>query len=196
MLHGRPTDRDNAMLILPSDDGKYAKRSPTGIYSPIVCAQCEASFQRGDDELIRLLRTLAEGAPVASENGRALAREYPHIDSSMLNRGILTTLFRAHLSPHEAYHRVDLGPYAEEIRQLVCGQGTTIGAEFDVVLRVIKGPIGGHYPLTFSGKVEWRECLPALLSEHHRLRQSRSAPVWRALRLCSAVTECGALGHH
>jgi hypothetical protein len=142
MLHGRPDGEDKPMLILPSDDGKHAKRSPTGIYSPIVCAKCEASFQHGDDELLRLLRTLAEGNPVANENGRALAKEYPHIDSSVLHRGILTTLFRAHLSPHEAFNRVDLGSHAEAVRQLVNGQGPTIGAGFDVVLRVIEGQVG------------------------------------------------------
>ena len=148
MLHGRPDDCDKAMLILPSDDGKHAKRSPTGIYSPIVCAECEASFQRGDDELIRLLRTLADGVPVASDRGQVLAKEYPHIDSSILHRGILATLFRAHLSPREAFNSVNLGPYADAIRQLIGSQGPTINGGFDVVLRIIEGQIGSitHSP--------------------------------------------------
>ena len=136
--HGRPKGSREPLVILSSDKGHRVVRSQTGIYSKIVCAKCEAGFQAADDALIELCRSLGQGVPIQYDGSRFLAVEYPNADIGAVHRGVLTTLFRAHLSPHPSFQHVVLDPVLEQrIRELLLSDASTLSSEFAVVLRVV-----------------------------------------------------------
>lgn len=143
LMHGQPEGAREPLLLMPSNPDRRVVRSQTGVYSQIVCADCEASFQRGDDALLDLCRNFEDGIPVPNNDRAPVVRFYPDIDTSALHRGVLGTLYRAHLSPHAAFNRVNLGKkHAEAIRRLLVSDGPTDRSPYHVVLRSVPGVQG------------------------------------------------------
>jgi len=137
LLHGKPVDSEEGMIILPSSTGRYVKRSPNGVWDRIVCDACEKSFKEGDDALIALLRSLDRGMVTLDDQGKPMTKMFQHVNTVAIHRGIVTTLFRAHLSAHETQKRVKLGKFAESLRALLLASGSTLHEGFDVILRVV-----------------------------------------------------------
>lgn len=143
LFHERPQGAKEPLLLMSSDPQKRVERSQSGVYSQIVCADCEASFQRGDDALLDLCINFEKGVPFPTGAKEPLLRFYPDIDTSDLHRGVLTTLYRAHLSPHAAFNRVNLGDkHAEAIRRLLASDEPTDRSPYRVVLRSVPGVQG------------------------------------------------------
>jgi len=144
MMLGRPKDTSEPMVLIPSNAKKRVLRSQAGIYSSIVCSACEASFQAGDDALLALCRTWEQGQPYGPANEPVLCKVYPEISSSTLHRGLLTTLFRAHLSPHPMFENVDLGAEHEaSVRKLLLSDQPTEASSYRAVMRTAPGLAAG-----------------------------------------------------
>ena len=144
MMLGRPKDTSEPMVLIPSNATKRVLRSQAGIYSSIVCPACEASFQAGDDALLALCRTWDQGQPYSPANKPVLCKLYPEISSTMLHRGLLTTLFRAHLSSHPMFEHVDLGAgHEESVRKLLLSDQPTIKSPYRAVIRTTPGLAAG-----------------------------------------------------
>lgn len=144
MMLGRPKDTSKPMVLIPSSATKRVVRSQAGIYSSIVCPACEASFQTGDDALLALCRTWEQGQAYGPANEPVLCKIYPKISSTTLHRGLLTTLFRAHLSPHPMFEHVDLGAEHEElVRKLLLSDQPTIKSPYRAVILTIPGFAAG-----------------------------------------------------
>jgi hypothetical protein len=137
LLHGKPDDCPNGMIIVPSNPTSHIKRSPNGVYDRIVCDRCEKSFKAGDDALLAFLRSLDQGIGMVDARGKPVQKTFHNVDTVVLHRGIITTLYRAHLSKHESHHRVQLGAFAEPLRQALLRPASTLDIGFDVILRVI-----------------------------------------------------------
>jgi hypothetical protein len=70
--------------------------------------------------------------------------EFPTIDKGVLHRGIVTTLYRAHLSENEFFKHVNLPPkFAEKLRQVLLSPDPTYQSDFDISLRIIPSVAGG-----------------------------------------------------
>ncbi len=136
--HGRLKGSREPLVILPSNKDHPVQRSQTGVYSEIVCTSCEASFQAGDDALTTLCRSLGQGVPSNHDGTRFLVVLYPNADIDAVHRGVLTTLFRAHLSPHPMFQHVVLKPvHAQRIRDLLLANASTLTSDYGVLLRVV-----------------------------------------------------------
>lgn len=144
LFHEQPQGAKEPLLLMSSNPDKRVERSQSGVYSQIVCAECEASFQRGDDALLDLCRNFESGVPFPDHGETPLLKFYPIMDTSDLHRGVLGTLYRAHLSPHAAFNRVDLGEkHAEAIRRLLLSdEPTDRSSSYRVVLRSVPGVQG------------------------------------------------------
>lgn len=144
LFHEQPEGTREPLLLMPSNPDRRVVRSQTGVYSQIVCAGCEASFQRGDDALLNLCRNFENGVPFPDSGEAPLLRFYPGINTSDLHRGVLGTLYRMHLSPHAAFNRVKLGAkHAEAIRRLLLAdEPTDRSSSYRVVLRSVPGVQG------------------------------------------------------
>lgn len=143
LFHEQPEGTREPLLLMPSNPDQRVVRSQTGIYSQIACADCEASFQRGDDALLDLCRNFENGVPVPNNGEVPVLRFYPDLSTSDLHLGVLATLYRAHLSSHPAFNRVDLGEkHAEAIRRLLVSGQPTERSPYRVVLRTVPGVQG------------------------------------------------------
>lgn len=140
MMYGRKKDSKEPLLLMPADQEKRVVRNQSGIYSEIVCPVCEASFQRGDDALIELCRNHDKGVRPRADDGSLLGvRVYPDLDNHVVHRALLTTMYRAHLSPHDLFKHVNLGNYhAERLRQILLSAEPTDLSDYQAVLRVVQ----------------------------------------------------------
>lgn len=127
------------------------KRSRTGIFSRIVCEGCEKSFHADDEYLIAFLRNLDSAIPLFPERPEA-ASAYPGFCGKRLSRSVLSVLFRAHLSDHEVYRRIVLGPLAAPLRTFLREPLDALPPCFGVALRHIDAPIGGVFHNPFREK--------------------------------------------
>ena len=157
MRHNQPQGGAHPFLVVSTEAHHYVKRSRTGLYSRIVCPQCERSFQRSDDALLDLLRSLPTATRHTDPQGRPMAMTFPYANVELIHRGILTTLFRAHLSQDDSYQKLDVSPFEEPIRQLLLGTTSTLNAGFDVVLRVVETPAGAFTPNPFRQPLDGRD---------------------------------------
>ena len=136
-LLGHEKGAHKPLLVMYADEGKRVERSQAGFYSRIVCANCEACFKAGDDALIEVSRTLSNAWPMKDGRGEITAFEFPNIDNGKLHRGVITTLFRMHLSDNDFYKHVDLpAKFAEPLRQALLSHEPSFQSQFDVVLRI------------------------------------------------------------
>ena len=136
-LFGQEKGEHQGLLVMPADEGMRVERSHTGFHSRIVCADCEARFKAGDDAMIELSRTHADAVQIMDDQGDTGAFQFPNIDNGALHRGVITTLFRAHLSDNDFYKHVDLpAKFAEPLRQILLSPEPSHESDFDVVLRL------------------------------------------------------------
>jgi len=165
MLHGREKGVHQPLMLMPVEEDKRVGRSHAGIHSQIVCADCEASFHAGDEALIELCRTHDQGQPFPDAREPVMAYSYPNLDNAAVHRGVLTTLYRAHLSDHDVFKHVTLTPeFAERLRRLVHSNEATHLSDFDVVLRVVPtlhgSVIASPFPEKWDGVDAYRFYFP------------------------------------
>ena len=130
--------------FLSNTDGAYPKRAPIGIYDPgILCAICDGRLGRWDEYGIDLfLQRLVDFAPVV-ERGEIVAFRQESFDYARLRLFLLSVLWRAHLSSHDMFRRVDLGERAVRLRELIDSETPGDSTEFSITLSAftVKGQI-------------------------------------------------------
>jgi hypothetical protein len=124
-------------FLLMAGDAGHPKRIQTGVYSRIVCDLCERSFKGDDDYLTDVYKGLDQAAPVLEDQGSLLEG----VDALRLQRSILSVLYRAHLSDHELYAKVNLGPHAEELTRFLRSGELAAPRVFSIVLRHLNGKL-------------------------------------------------------
>lgn len=117
----------------------HPKKSPTGMWSKIVCLNCEKSFGKDDEYLISVYRKIDQ-FPAAFDGEATLLKD---VDARKLQRAILSVLFRAHLSDHDVFKDFSLDCHAEALRIYLSNPIEEIPASFSICLRHITAPIGG-----------------------------------------------------
>lgn len=136
-----------AMMIDGLKDGErmavfgtagHPKKSPTGVWSKIVCLKCEQSFGPDDEYLIDVYRRL-HTFPKALEGE---ATHLAEVDPKRLNRSILSIVYRGHLSNHTMFKALQLGPHADALRIFLLSQSFNIPPDFSIVLRHLTMPVG------------------------------------------------------
>jgi len=100
--------------------GSHRKRSPKGIYdTTIVCQSCERLFSQPDDYAQKvLLRDIGNAAPVKI-NGEAVAFLLPDIDYQRMKMFFITLLWRASVSSHAFFSKIDIGPFEAILRETI-----------------------------------------------------------------------------
>jgi hypothetical protein len=131
----RPEGPSGAPKFLSNTDGSYPKRAPIGIYDPgILCAKCDGRIGRWDEYGVELfIQSLDAFTPVI-EHGDLVAFQRDTFDYSRLRLFVLSVLWRAHLSSHEMFRRVDLGERADRLREMVESDGPGDSREFSMAL--------------------------------------------------------------
>jgi hypothetical protein len=162
----RTKEPGGAPKFLSNTDGTYPKRAPIGIYDPaILCATCDGRIGRWDEYGIELFtKSLDHFTPVI-ENGKLVAFRKDSFDYSRLRLFVLSVLWRAHLSTHEMFSRVALGPPAERLRAMIESGEPGRSSEFAMVLSAftVQGkipsigiPVADPFMETWDGVVACR----------------------------------------
>ncbi len=105
--------------------------------------RCEQSFNQDDDYLIKFYRGLSAAKFSNYDEGEYMFAEFPDWDPTRLHRSLLLTLFRAHLSDHDMFSRVNLGSHAQKIRDILLSGRSSLDSDYAIVLRYISSKAGG-----------------------------------------------------
>lgn len=97
--------------IISNSAGFYPKKSPIGVYDEnILCEACDNSLGQLDQHACEKLLK-ANDQKTLYNRGEIIAHEYPSADAKMLVAFVASVAWRASVSTHNFYGRVDLGPY-------------------------------------------------------------------------------------
>lgn len=121
--------------VLSDKSGEFPKRSRTGIYDPgILCAPCDREIGVWDQYGVELLcHGLADFARVASSSGVA-ALVLPSFDYHRLKLFFMSVLWRAGVSSHPFFRRVQLGPHAERLGERLLARDPGAPEDYSVAL--------------------------------------------------------------
>lgn len=113
----------------------FPKRLPIGVYdSNILCASCEALYFSADDYGYEFFHPPIEYPLITDGNGNH-AYLIKDIDYDKLKLFLLSVLWRASVSTHDFYARVNLGPDEEKIRRLLQQRDPGTPDEYSVFLQ-------------------------------------------------------------
>lgn len=129
-------DGDESPLIVSGAAKSYTQRSPIGVYDNyILCEECEKRFGSLDDYGIKIFLTQREQLfqPVF-DNNKTVAFQGKNIDQKLLVQFLVATLWRASVSTHTFYKRVNLGPHEEAARNMILEPHHIIPSVFAAVL--------------------------------------------------------------
>ena len=123
-------------LLVTGTPNQFPKRSPIGVYDEgILCDACEPKFDRFDHYGVEtLLVRLDELFQPISHQGEIVAYQAAGVDQKLLMQFLLATLWRASVSTHSFYRRVNLGPFEEVARRAILEPEEPVPEAFNAVL--------------------------------------------------------------
>lgn len=128
------TDRSNPSKLITNADKKFPKKSPIGVYDKkILCSECESIFGMYDDYAISVFRDKKVAFKDLTINGK-LEGYLVESDYKKLKFFFISMLWRAGVSTHDFYAKVNLGPHQEALRVLVKERTETPPAKYSVLL--------------------------------------------------------------
>jgi hypothetical protein len=129
-------DAKDMPQIISGSAGSFPQRAPIGVYDQtILCEDCETRFNAMDGYGIDILLKKREKLfRVVSLGSAPVAWQSEAVDQHRLLVFLVGTLWRASVSTHSFYQRVDLGPLEPVARQVVIDQNATVPIVFSAVL--------------------------------------------------------------
>jgi hypothetical protein len=103
--------------IAPTADDK---KSPGGVYDTgILCAQCESIFSPWDDYAQKILLAKPTEEQYVMKNGRKIAYIETAIDYPKLKLFFISLLWKAAVSNHYFFSRVNVGSFEPQLRRMI-----------------------------------------------------------------------------
>lgn len=146
-------------LLVSGQPGQFPKNSPIGVYDEkVLCDDCERSFDKIDAYGIDvLLKKFDESFHPLQRDGKTAGFESASVDPSRLLQFLVAILWRASVSSHPFYSKVNLGPHEPFARAAANAHGTELSPVFDAVLSRWSDE-GDHVPTTAMlnpGREKW-----------------------------------------
>lgn len=122
--------------IVSSKIGTYPKRSPIGIYDEkILCQPCDNKIGTYDHYAYELLLlNTSVFAKQLSDNGTLMALSTSEFNYKKLKLFFMTLLWRAHISGDDFFEKVNLGPFEDQLRQMILNEDPGDSQSFACVL--------------------------------------------------------------
>lgn len=98
--------------VLSPFEGEHEQRRPNGIYDNFLCPEHEEQFNDWDTYAVELLR---DTAPKPTDSGWL----FGNIDYGKIKLFFISLLWRAHATKNSFFERVNLGPHADRLKQLI-----------------------------------------------------------------------------
>ncbi len=112
-------EQGDVLRLHSSIPERTPKRAPKGIYDQIVCQGCEGRFSSWDDYAYRLLSADPSTLEVHQAMPDTWVEVRANVDYEKAKLFAISVLWRGHVSKHDMFRAVDLGPYAERARKLI-----------------------------------------------------------------------------
>lgn len=135
-------DEKHFMSILDVDKKKVVSRKPDGIYDKhILCAKCDneviGSYESYASKLImggKLPYSLQPRINILDEQNGSSRIQIQNIDYNKFKLFLLSILWRGHISKNTFFNKIDLGKYAEEIRNMLLNQNAGFETDFETMM--------------------------------------------------------------
>lgn len=112
----QPQDPTNTPQLFTSIEGSHPKRAPIGVYDTgILCLECESTFSDVDGYAANLLLQQTQTFKPVPGDGVPQGFEVWSYDYDRLKRFFMSVLWRASVSTHIFYSKVNLGPLAVKL---------------------------------------------------------------------------------
>jgi hypothetical protein len=113
-------DGKRAPEIHSNTEGVPKKRTPTGIYDPeILCSECDGKFSVWEQHAKDVLLANFSIAQPITDKGKTLGYKIEDFDYAKLKLFVLSVVWRASTSSQDFYDRIDLGPHADRILEML-----------------------------------------------------------------------------
>lgn len=141
-LYGPMFEDGSPVEVYPTEKGAFPKRSPQGIYDTnILCACCDNRLGVWDNVAQKfLLAPLSEfGDPQGlTEKGFF---ETNNVNYHGLKLFFISLLWRSHVTTHEFFAKVNLGPWADRARERLLSENPGSLEDFAVFLVKYEHPL-------------------------------------------------------
>ena len=125
-------------MIISNKKGEFTKKSNIGIYDQIVCLECERMFQEYDRYAKNFLLGYDGVKQEIRDGEEKLAYIVPEYDYHNLKMFILSVLWRASVSMQPFFEKIKLGPYENEIKELIIKNDYVSEDVFPIVITRFK----------------------------------------------------------
>ena len=138
-------DGDKPPRIHFTEEGVYPKKSPIGVYDQeILCIDCEKRFQDVDDYGYKVLIKNEQELEPLVQNGETVGYLLKEIDALKLKLFFMSILWRASISKHYFYSKVNLGKLEKKLKDLIWQESTGNEHDFSFVLAKFEGDGAGR----------------------------------------------------
>jgi len=125
---------EKTLKLISNTKGVHTKRAPVGVYDKeILCKECEDLFQEVDDYAAKILIN-DESHEELKEHGKVVGYRIKDVNYEMLKRFVISILWRASISNHFFYSKVNLGPLEKKAKKLIWSKSSGDTHEFSFVL--------------------------------------------------------------
>jgi len=134
---------------------EHKKRSRTGVYDTnILCSKCEENFSYIDGDAANILLKETEKYKVLFGDDKD---KYPVLQldahcTKKIKLFLLYTLWKASVSTDRTFNKVNLGPYEDEIKEIIINNTDLNPDDYSFICFKVKEPLGSLCPYRDSKK--------------------------------------------
>jgi len=121
--------------------GAYPKRAPVGVYDKsILCRNCDNVFSPWDNHAQHVLLHNFSDTMAFYSGPTKVGWKIDRFDYRRFKLFFISLLWRASVSTHQFYQRVSVGPFQDELRQMIANEDPGTAETFAVALAKFDAP--------------------------------------------------------
>ena len=137
---GHRTAKESPLLI-SNEAGIYPKKSRIGVYDKeILCNECEGKFQDVDNYGQTILLKNEDSHVKLTKNDKIFGYQINGVDYQRLKQFFISVLWRASISKHAFYSKIQLGSYESKAKALIWNGNLDTTGLFSFFIAKFKDP--------------------------------------------------------
>jgi len=138
---GQTTTQSLGFVRVPNSKGVYTQRIPKGIYDKeILCADCDGIFSPWENHAHKVLIQNFSEEIAISWNGQKIAYNITDFDYKLFKLFFISLLWRASISKNIFYHRISVGPFEQNLKDMILADDPGPPQTFAVTLAKFSDP--------------------------------------------------------